>query len=492
MDIETTDTKTMDTKKRDIKKKSLVLSLMLATFLAAIEGTVVTTAIPTIVKDLQGFELISLVFSVYLLTSAISTPICGKLADLYGRKNILSIGIIIFLAGSILCGLAQSMHLLIGFRAIQGLGAGAIFTITMTIVGDVFALEERSKVQGSLSTVWGIAGLAGPFMGGVLIDLLSWHWIFFINVPFGLLAVLLLQRSLKEDLVKKKQHIDYAGIITLSVAMIIFINLFLTGESYRSHVFTAVSLVLTFLFLFLFYIVERKAREPIMPFAIFTRTSTLVNSISFLTSAVLISVDVYLPIYIQNILGYGPTVSGLSMLPMSLSWLVVSFMLGKLILKHGGRTVTIVSNAVLILGIMLLPLLGINSPLFLVILFNFALGFGFGGVFTTMTIIVQESVDYNQRGVAVAANSLFRIIGQTIGISVFGSVFNLSITKYFLELGIEGIDPSNLYNFSVQSNVVTPELIKLSLNSSMHVLFLLFILISVAAFVLGLLMPQER
>jgi MFS family permease len=229
-----------------------------------------------------------------------------------------------------------------------------------------------------------------------------------------------------------------------------------------------------------------------MPFAIFTRTSTLVNAISFLTSAVLIAVDVYLPIYIQNILGYGPTVSGLAMLPMSLSWLIVSFMLGKLILKHGGKAVTIVANAVLILGIMLLPILGIDSPLFLVILFSFALGFGFGGVFTTMTLIVQESVDYNQRGVAVAANSLFRIIGQTIGISIFGSVFNLSITKYFLGLGIEGIDPSNLYNSSVQNSALTAELIKLSLNSSLHVLFLLFILISVAALVLGLIMPKER
>ncbi|HHV65433.1 MAG TPA: MFS transporter [Peptococcaceae bacterium] len=476
----------------DIKKKSLVLSLMLATFLAAIEGTVVTTAIPTIVRDLQGFELISLVFSVYLLTSAISTPICGKLADLYGRKNILAIGIIIFLAGSVLCGLAQSMYMLIGFRAIQGLGAGSIFTITMTIVGDVFALEERSKVQGSLSLVWGVAGLAGPFLGGILIDLLSWHWIFFINVPFGLLAVLLLQRSLKEDLIKKKQPIDYPGIITLSVAMFIFINLFLTGENSRSSAFTIISLVATFLFLFLFYIVERKAQEPIMPFAIFTRTSAIVNSISFLASVVLISVDVYLPVYIQNILGYGPTVSGLAMLPMSLSWLIVSYMLGKLILKHGGKTVTIASNVALLLGLMLLPILGVDSLLILVILFSFTLGFGFGGVFTTMTIIVQESVDYNQRGVAVAANSLFRIIGQTIGISVFGSVFNLSITKFFLGLGIKGIDPSNLYNSSVQSNVVTPELIKLSLNSSMHVLFLLFILLAVAALVLGLLMPQEK
>ena len=283
----------------DSKKRNIVIALMVAMFLGAIEGTVVTTAIPTIVKDLQGFEIISLVFSVYLLTSAISTPIYGKLSDLYGRKNVLSIGIIIFLIGSFLCGLSQTMYMLIVFRAIQGIGAGAIFTVTYTIVGDVFTMEERPKIQGTIGTVWGIASLAGPFLGGILIDTLSWHWIFFINIPFGILSIILIQKNLKENFKKTKHKIDYAGIITLSVAMIIFLNIFVSIESisFNHNIFIVISLVITIILLWVFYKIERKAKEPIIPFDIFTKTNTIVNLVSFLASAVLIGADVYLPIY---------------------------------------------------------------------------------------------------------------------------------------------------------------------------------------------------
>jgi multidrug resistance protein len=204
----------------DLRKRNIITALMVAMFIGAIEGTVVTTAIPTIVKDLSGFGLISWVFSTYFLTSAISTPVYGKLADLYGRKNILCIGITIFLVGSCLCGLSQSMYQLIVFRALQGLGAGSIFTVTYTIVGDIFSLAERTKVQGWLNAVWGIASIIGPFVGGFFIDYLSWHWIFFINVPFGIICIVLLQKYFKESLKRRKPRIDYAGILVLSAAII--------------------------------------------------------------------------------------------------------------------------------------------------------------------------------------------------------------------------------------------------------------------------------
>lgn len=474
----------------DLRKINIVLALMLAMFLAAVEGTVVTMAIPTIVKDLQGFELISLAFSVYLLTSAISTPIYGKLSDLYGRKNILSIGIIIFLLGSFLCGLARSMVLLIIFRAVQGLGAGAIFTVSYTIIGDVFTLEERSKVQGSLSTVWGIASLAGPFLGGFLIDILSWHWIFFINIPFGLLSVILLQRSLKETLAKKKPTIDYAGTITLSLAMVVFLSIFLFNQNSGPHhdIFVAVSAALTLLLLLMFYKIEKKAQEPVMPFDIFTKTSTIVNLLSFLVSAVLIGVGVYMPIYLQNILGYKATISGLAMMPMSLSWLIVSFILGKYIVKYGEKTVILVSVIILLVSSLLLPTLGINSSILLVVTYVFVTGIAFGGAFTTLTIIVQDSVEYYQRGAAVAANTLLRALGQAIGISVFGNIFNLFITKYFMQLGIKGINPGNLYGSPTYQHAVTHEEIRLSLNSSLHVLFVIFISISCLSLILSIIM----
>ena len=476
----------------DYRKRNILIALMVAMFLGAVEGTVVTTAIPTIVKDLQGFEIISLVFSVYLLTSAISTPIYGKLSDLYGRKNILSIGIIIFLVGSCLCGLSQSMYMLIGARAIQGVGAGAIFTVTYTIVGDVFTIEERPKAQGIIGTVWGIASLAGPFLGGILIDMLSWHWIFFINLPFGILSVILLQRNLDETFEKKKHNIDFAGIITLSAAMIIFLNIFISAEniSFNRNIFIVISVVITIILLLAFYKIERKAKEPIIPFDIFTNTSTIVNLVSFLASAVLIGADVYLTIYIQNVLGFNAKVSGLAMAPMSASWLIASVILGKCIGKYGEKVVIIISNVILLISTILLPTLGINSSLLLVLIYVFVMGFGFGGAFTTLTIIVQESVEYNKRGAAMATNSLLRTLGQTIGVSVFGSIFNLYIIKYFIKLGINGVDPSNLYKSSTYNTAVTNEQIKLSLNNSLHVLFIILIIISSISFILSIVMPK--
>lgn len=476
----------------DSRKRNIIVALMVAMFLGAVEGTVVTTAIPTIVKDLQGFEMISLVFSVYLLTSAISTPIYGKLSDLYGRKNILSIGIIIFLTGSFLCGLSQNMVMLIAFRAIQGLGAGAIFTVTYTIVGDVFTLEERPRVQGSIGTVWGIASLAGPFLGGLLIDTLSWNWIFFINLPFGILSIVLIQKNLKESFTKTKHKIDFAGIITLSLAMVIFLNIFLSAESAagQNHTFVAISVFATILLLGAFYIIEKKAAEPIVPFDIFSKTSTVVNLISFLASAVLIGADVYLPIYMQNILGYSALISGLALAPMSIAWLLAAMILGKAMVKYGPKIVILISIAILLAGTMLLPTLGVHSSLALVLIYVFIMGFGFGGAFTILTIVVQEAVAYNKRGAATAVNSLLRTLGQTIGVSVLGSIFNLYILKYFTTRGILGVDPSNLYKEGAHSTAVTAEQIKLALHSSMQVLFMVLIGITVLSLILTLVMPK--
>jgi Arabinose efflux permease len=467
----------------DLKKKNIIIAIMVAMFLAAVEGTVVTTAIPTIVKDLNGFELISWIFSVYLLTSAISTPIYGKLSDLYGRKNILSIGIIIFLVGSSLCGLSQSMYQLIVFRAIQGLGAGSIFTVTYTIVGDIFTLSERAKVQGWVSTTWGIASLFGPFLGGFLIDYLSWHWIFFINIPFGILSIILLKRNLFENFERKRHKIDYAGTIALSSAIIALLYGVLAGA--KNSAVVLVSMILTVIFLVVFYFVEKKAEEPIVPFEIFTKSNAVVNIISFLASAVLMGADVYMPIYMQNVLGYSATVSGISMAPMSISWLLVSVVLAKAITKRGEKVVIAFSMLVLLLSCMFLLTLKVNSPLILVIIYVFIMGFGFGGGFNTMTIVVQSSVDYSKRGAATACNSLLRTLGQTIGISIFGSIFNLNILKYFNKLGVKNIELNNLYSMTNGNRSISLEQIKIAINSGLQVIFIVSILVVAVCLVLS-------
>lgn len=469
------------TQRMESKKRSIVVALMVSMFLAAIEGTVVTTAIPTIVKELNGFELISWVFSAYLLTSAISTPIYGKLSDLYGRKNIISIGIIFFLVGSCLCGLSQNMYQLIAFRAVQGIGAGAIFTLTYTIVGDIFTAGERPKVQGWLSTVWGIASLAGPFLGGFLIENLSWNWIFFINLPFGIISIILIQKNLTETFDRKKHKIDYVGTLLFSIAIITFLLGSLSGR--KSNI--VIALAVTIIVLVLFYYVEKRAEEPIIPFDIFTRTSNIVNAISFLASGILIGIDVYLPLYIQNILGFGPTISGLSMAPMSIAWLLSSFVLIKAIPKYGERKVIGTSTLILLISCVFLSTLSIKSPLVLIVVYGFIMGFGFGGAFTTLTIVIQESVGYSKRGAATAANSLVRTLGQTIAVSIFGSMLNMNIVKYFNNRGIKGIDPKNLYSKSTLSSGVSLQHIKLSLNSGLHEVFIAFIIIAIGSLVLS-------
>lgn len=466
----------------DLRRRNIVIAIMVAMFLGAIEGTVVTTAIPTIVRDLHGFGLISWVFSLYLLTSAISTPVYGKLSDLYGRKNILSIGIIIFLVGSSLCGLSRNMHQLIAFRALQGLGAGAIFTVTYTIIGDLFSLAERAKVQGWLSAVWGIASIVGPFLGGFLIDWLSWHWIFFICIPFGILSIVLLRRNLSESLERKRHWIDYIGMAVFSAAIITLLAGVLSGG--KSLLLWS---VLTTLLLVAFYFLERKAKEPIIPFEIITRNNTVVNIISFLAAAVLMGTDVYIPIYIQNILGFSATISGVSMAPMSVSWLLSSVFLGKAIPKYGEKAVIGFSTAILLLSSLLLPTLGVKSPLTMVIIYTFILGLGFGGSLTTLTIVIQASVGYNQRGAATALNSLVRTLGQTIGISIFGSIFNQNIVKYFNLLGIKGIELNSITGFG---NGISLQNLRLSLNSAIHTVFIAFIIITAVCLALSFMLPS--
>lgn len=475
------------------KNRNIIIAIMLATFLGAVEGTVVTTAIPTIVKSLNGFELMSWIFSMYLLTSTITTPIYGKLSDLYGRKNTLIIGISIFLLGSFLCGISWSMDSLIIFRAIQGLGAGSIFTVTYTIVGDLFSASKRAKIQGWISTVWGVASLVGPFLGGFLIDVLSWHWIFYINIPFGIISIVLLEKNLNENFEKKKVKIDYMGTLVLTISIVLILYGFLSMEKKSSPdlVFTTVCISMALVFLLIFYLVEKRSEEPIMPFGIFTRANGVVNTIGFLASASLIAIDVYMPVYIQNVLGFGATISGICIAPMSFTWLMSSIVLSKWLTVYKKKSIILICSAILLCSSFILLTFGIGSTLPWIILCIFIMGFGFGGTFTMVTIVVQDSVDYAMRGAATASNALLRNLGQTIGISIFGSIFNLSIIRYFKSIGIKQINPSNLYSSSVLNNGVSLQLIKESLCSGLHVLFICVVGINLISLLFGLLFPKE-
>lgn len=477
----------------DSKKKSIVISLMVAMFLGAVEGTVITTAMPTIVKSLNGFDKISLVFSVYLLTSAISTPIYGKIADMYGRKKALITGIIIFLIGSALCGIAINMYELIAFRGLQGIGAGAIFTVAYTIVGDVFSVQERGKVQGWISSVWGIASLLGPFLGGFLIDRFSWHWIFYINIPFGIFSIILLQKNLDEKVEKKKSYIDYSGIITFSLAIIIFLCTIINlNENTQIISFKLmVPLICTIILLILFYNIEKRAKDPLIPFDIFSVQTNVVNLISLFISAILIGTDVYLPVYIQNVLGFSATISGISVASMSISWILSSFILSKTLQKYGEKIAVLISASIIFISTLLMYTLNVKSSIGLVVIYAFIIGFGYGGSLTTLTIVIQESVDYTKRGAATGANALLKTIGQTVGVAVFGVILNLSISKYLDKLGIMGVAASNLYTSNRGNANISANQVKASLNYGVHWLILIFITLAAICISLSLIMSSS-
>src|SRR5690625_1313477 len=406
----------------ETKKRLVVISLLIATFLMAIEGTIVSTAMPKIVNDLGGSHLYTWVISIYLLATVISSPIFGKLADLYGRKLMFTIGVVVFLIGSMLSGLSQTMEQLVVFRLIQGIGAGALATIPMTIVGDVFPLEQRAKIQGIISSIWGIAGIVGPLIGGFIVDVISWHWIFFMNLPFCYISLFLLHQSLHEQLGKEKQTIDYAGIFVFAVGMGSFLyalNILkaqkqLTGSLMIFFLITAICLGL-------FLWIESKTKEPMLPLTLFkNRFLTVAYSVLFLFGFILVTISFYIPLWVQGVTNLNATLSGIAMLPMSLTWPFGAMLIGRWIEK-----ISIVHNAMIGLGMILIGCIGLlffqTSTTIPWMMVNTAvLGIGFGLTSTLFTVIVQSAVEWNLRGVAMGSMSLMRNLGQTVGIAVSG------------------------------------------------------------------------
>ena len=422
---------------RVVNKKLLVVALMMTLFLAAMESTIAALATPTIARQLAGFDLMSLIFSSFLLTAALSTPVFGRLADLYGRKRILTIGILIFLLGCLLCGISTNMPFLIASRAIQGIGAGSIYTLVNTIAGDAFPIEERAGLMGALGSVWGIAGILGPLFGGILIDLASWHWVFLINIPLGIPSLILLNLSFTEHFDRSyvKQHRnDYSGI--------------------------------------------------------FTKLTIFVNIISFLVCIVMQGLDVYLPLYLQNVLGETAMVSGFALLPMSISWLIISFVMGKLLIRLDGKLLILIAGIWLGLCGVLFVMMDIYTSLPLAMLFIFMAGFGVGGVFTATNVIIQESVEFHKRGTAMGVISLTRTLGQTLGISALGAVLNVQLGTFFSSRGINGVTPGNLYQPGSEASELPIELVVNALNDSLDALFGIMLALSIVMVLVTLLMPR--
>ncbi|RXZ82314.1 DHA2 family efflux MFS transporter permease subunit [Paenibacillaceae bacterium] len=412
---------------KEINVKLIVVTVFVATFMAAIEGTIISTAMPTIVSSLNGLGIMNWIFSIYLLTSAVTVPIYGKLADLFGKKKIFIISTIIFVVGSTLCGFATSIEQMILFRAIQGLGAGGIYPTSMTIVADVFPYEKRAKIMGLLGTAWGIAGVAGPLVGGFFVDKLTWHWIFFINIPVGIATIVLIAIGLKEKVNVAKQQIDYWGALLFTSGLLcLLLALQFYGEDLNVMNAQAFSLLVASVVIFvIFYFVEKRAADPIVPFELFKNRTILVgNLIAFLISAYVMGIDVYIPMWMQGIRGHGATISGLILAPLSVAWFTGSFIAGRLLVTIGNKRTIGIASIVLLLGGLMLSGFGIGTPEWQFALNSAVLGLGFGMIFTTTTVNVQDAVPATMVGTATASITLFRTVGQAVGLAVFGMIFN--------------------------------------------------------------------
>lgn len=396
--------------------------LVISTFLTAIEGTIVSTAMPKIVEDLGSSHLYTWVISIYLLAIVISTPIFGKLADLYGRKLMFFIGTIIFLIGSTLSGLAQTMDQLVFYRLIQGIGAGSLATIPFTIIGDIFEFEMRAKMQAWMGSVWGVAAIVGPLTGGFIVDQISWHWIFFFNIPFGIVSLILIGIGLHEQIKKKKHSIDYGGMVTFAIAMASF--LYALTELKEKNEVTLLFIVLCIISLIMigvFLWIEMKVKEPMLPLALFKNPIISISNVAgLLLGFVLVTITFFIPLWIQGVQNLNATLSGIAVLPMSVTWTFGSLAVGKWLNRNNLSIIPLIGITIITVACIGFTLLQPDSTIAYIMVVSGVIGVGFGIAYTAFTVAVQSAVDWNQRGAAMGSHNLLRNLGQTIGISISG------------------------------------------------------------------------
>jgi EmrB/QacA subfamily drug resistance transporter len=495
--------------KRD--RRLVTVAVMLGTALAALDGTVVSAAMPTIVGHLGGLSLYPWVFSAYLLASTITVPIYGKLADLYGRKRIFTFSAILFLIGSGLSGAATSMPLLILFRVLQGLGAGGVQPMTFTIVGDIYSVEERGKAQGLFSGVWGVSSVIGPLVGGLITQYISWRGIFYMNLPFGILSIILLWFYLHEHLERRRPRIDYVGAALLAVG----VTALLLGIQEGGVDFPWASLPIIGLLalgvvcLALFVWQEFRAPEPMLSPRLFQQSIITQSTLGALLLGTLIVVlPSYLPLYIQGVEGGTALISGIALAPLSVFWPAGSFACGVLVLRFGYRASGWVGVVCSSMGVALLVPLGwlsLSVPATgALILVGMALtGFGLGILSLAYLLAMQNNVAWNQRGVATALNQFARTIGGAVGVAAMGAVLNAQLTSRLAASGIrlsaipdptqpgQSLTLNGLLRADTRAALPADVLAHLvgPLGASLHILFIMMAVLAVVALVVAVFLP---
>jgi EmrB/QacA subfamily drug resistance transporter len=405
----------------------IFIALLLVLLLAALDQTIVSTALPTIVGDLGGISHLSWVVTAYLLAATITGPLYGKLGDLYGRKKVLQTAIVVFLVGSALCGLAQSMAQLIAFRALQGLGAGGLMVVTLAVVADIIPPRERGRYQGYFGAVFGLSTVIGPLLGGFFVDNLSWRWIFYVNLPVGALALSVIAVAFHTREITTRHAIDYLGAVLLAgalAAVVLFTSLGGTTWAWSSPQVVAL-IAASVLLVPAFVLVELRAVEPILPLSLFrNHTFSVTSAIGFIVGFALFGAVTYLPLYFQVTKGSTPTVSGLQLTPLMAGLLVTSIVSGQVISRLGRyRFFPIAGTALMAFAMFLLSSLHVHTSTWVAAIFATILGLGLGMVMQVLVLAVQNAVDRSVVGVATSGSTLFRQIGGSIGVALFGTIF---------------------------------------------------------------------
>lgn len=477
----------------------VLVCLMLALFMAAVEATVVATAMPSIIGALGGFSLYSWVFSVFLLPQAITAILYGKLADLYGRRPVLVFGILLFLSGSIACGVAWSMPALIIFRLIQGFGAGSILPIATTIAGDIYTHEERLKVQGYLSGVWGFAALIGPLVGGVIVQTLSWRWIFWINVPVGILAVIGLLTYYRERVTHRAARLDIAGALYFTVAVTALLLLLIQGGQEWAWdsppIFALIAAFIGCLGLFLWQ--ENRAPEPILSLALWRqRLIAIANAATMIAGMGIIGVSALIPTYVQGVMGDSAIVAGFSVTALSVAWSLASTLFGQIARLVGGRGSAQLGGASCMLGGAVFYILAPHDSALVPGAGSFLFGFGMGLLTTTSTVMIQASVDWSKRGSATASNIFSRLLGSTLGVAILGGILNNSLAHQLAGSGLGNVTLDSmrkLLQANGQSSIEPHrfQVLQHALDIGLHHSFLAVVVVSALAFFLTLFLPRN-
>lgn len=483
---------------KQTNRQIVTIAMLVVIFMTSIDMTIVSTAMPHIVRELKGLALYNWVFAVYALTSAVTTPIFGKLADLFGRKVIFTIGVVLFVLGSILSGASQNMVELVWFRAFQGIGAGAVMPITNTLIGDLYPGEQRARMQGVFTAVLSVSGLLGPLAGGLFVDHLSWRWIFYINVPVGALAIILVLLFLHEQFRKRSRKIDYLGAAVFTVGITSLLYALLNGgDEYPWDSGVIILLfVVSAVFIGLFIWVEAKVPEPMLPLELFRIPVIAVsNMITFFISAVLIGVNVYLPMWIQSILGHSATNSGLTLMPMSLVLPLSSTLAGRYMYRRGTKRTIMVGVVLVALGSAWMLAISLRSPYWYFVGLMIVIGFGMGYSQTPMTVMIQSAVGWQMRGVATASNTFVRLLAQTTAITIFGTMFNSSTTSYARQNAPKGVLLGNVLRLIQTTKTMPPPIVAFihhTLAFAIHRIFFVMFCFTVLSFISALFLPSHH